>query len=96
GNGNGYVLTFGDKRVYVAGDTEFIPEMKELKGIDVAFLPVNQPYTMTPEQAVQAAKAIRPAVLYPYHHSFGESEAGKIPGLLKDEPGIEIRLRNQK
>jgi L-ascorbate metabolism protein UlaG (beta-lactamase superfamily) len=63
GDGNGYILTFADKRVYVAGDTENIPEMKSLKKIDVAFLPMNLPYTMTPEMVAEAAKAFRPKVL---------------------------------
>ena len=67
GEGNGYVITFGDTRVYVAGDTENIPEMKGLEDIAVAFLPMNVPYTMTPEMAADAAKAFRPGILYPYH-----------------------------
>jgi len=96
GNGNGYVLTFGDKRIYVAGDTENIPEMKALKGIDVAFLPMNQPFTMTPEQVADAAKTIMPAVLYPYHYGFGDTDTGRIVDLLKDEPEIEVRLRGGK
>jgi L-ascorbate metabolism protein UlaG (beta-lactamase superfamily) len=91
GNGNGYVITFGDKKVYVAGDTENIPEMKQLKGIDIAFLPMNLPYTMTPEMAADAASACRPKILYPYH--FGETDVAKLQTLLKDEKGIEIRLR---
>jgi L-ascorbate metabolism protein UlaG (beta-lactamase superfamily) len=92
GNGNGYVLAFGDTRVYVAGDTENIPEMKSLKGIDVAFLPMNLPYTMTPEQAADAAKVIRPKILYPYH--YGNTDTGKLVDLLKDAPGIEVRIRD--
>jgi len=96
GNGNGYVLTFGDKRIYVAGDTENIPEMKALKGIDVAFLPMNQPFTMTPEQVADAAKAMQPSVLYPYHYRFGDTDSSKIVDLLKDEPAIEVRLRDRK
>ena len=64
----GYILTIGGTRIYIAGDTELTPEMKALKDIDVAFLPVNQPYTMTVEQAVEAVKAIRPAIFYPYHY----------------------------
>ncbi|MBN2320978.1 MAG: MBL fold metallo-hydrolase [Acidobacteria bacterium] len=94
GNGNGYILTFGDKRIYVAGDTENVPEMKALKGIDVAFLPMNQPYTMTPEQVADAARAMMPRILYPYHYRFGETDTGKLVDLLKDEPGIEVRLRD--
>ena len=93
GNGNGYVLSFGDKRVYVAGDTENIPEMKGLSGIDVAFLPMNLPYTMTPEMAADAAKSFRPKVLYPYH--FGETDTSKIVELLKGS-GIAVRIRPMK
>ncbi|MEJ2246344.1 MAG: MBL fold metallo-hydrolase [Acidobacteriota bacterium] len=92
GNGNGYILTFADKRVYVAGDTENVPEMKELKGIDVAFLPMNLPFTMTPEQVADAAKAMKPKVLYPYH--FGKSDTAKLVELLKDEQEIEVRIRD--
>jgi L-ascorbate metabolism protein UlaG (beta-lactamase superfamily) len=93
GNGNGYILTFGDKRIYVAGDTENIPEMKTLKNIEAAFLPMNQPYTMTPEQVVDAAKAFRPRVLYPYHYQFGDSDTGKLADLMKGEKDIELRIR---
>jgi L-ascorbate metabolism protein UlaG (beta-lactamase superfamily) len=94
GRGNGYVLTFGDKRVYVAGDTENIPEMAALKDIDVAFLPMNLPYTMTPEMVAAAAKVIRPKILYPYH--FGDTDTSKLVALLKDEKGIEVRVRDMK
>jgi L-ascorbate metabolism protein UlaG (beta-lactamase superfamily) len=93
GVGNGYVIAFGDKRVYVAGDTENIPEMKELKGIDIAFLPMNVPYTMTPEMTADAALSLRPKILYPYH--FGDTDTSKIVELLKDS-GIEVRLRRMK
>jgi len=92
GNGNGYVLTFGDKRVYIAGDTENVAEIKALKNIDVAFLPMNQPYTMTPEQVADVASAMQPKVLYPYH--FGNTDTSKLAGLLKDEKGIEVRIRD--
>jgi len=94
GNGNGYVITFGDKRVYVAGDTENIPEMKDLKQIDIAFLPMNLPYTMAPEQAAEAAKSFGPKILYPYH--FGNSDTAALAGLLKDEKGIEVRIRDMQ
>ena len=90
GSGNGYVLTFGDKRVYVAGDTENTPEMKTLPDIYCAFLPMNLPYTMTPEMVADAAKAMRPKILYPYH--MGETDTSIIDGLLKDS-GIDVRLR---
>ncbi len=94
GNGNGYVITFGNKRVYVAGDTENTPEMKALKRIDIAFLPMNLPYTMTPEMVADAARAFRPRVLYPYH--FGSTDTAALVQLLKDETGIEVRIRNLK
>jgi L-ascorbate metabolism protein UlaG (beta-lactamase superfamily) len=92
GEGNGYVLTFGDKRVYVAGDTENTPEMKALEDIDIAFLPMNLPYTMTPEMVADAARAFKPAVLYPYH--YGSTEPAKLVELLSDAPGIEVRVRD--
>ena len=91
GVGNGYVLHFGDKKVYVAGDTENIPEMSDLKDIDVAFLPMNRPYTMTPEMVAEAARRFRPKILYPYH--YGDTDTGKLVELLKDEEDIEVRIR---
>jgi len=94
GRGNGYVLTFGDTRIYVAGDTENVPEMKALEQIAVAFLPMNLPYTMTPEMVADAARAFRPRVLYPYH--FGETDTARLVALLKDEKGIEVRIRRMK
>jgi L-ascorbate metabolism protein UlaG (beta-lactamase superfamily) len=94
GVGNGYVITFGDKRVYVAGDTENVPEMKELKDIDVAFLPMNLPYTMTPEMVADAAKSFKPKILYPYH--YGDTDTNKIVELLKADKGIEVRIRKMK
>jgi len=91
GVGNGYVLTFGDARVYVAGDTENISEMKALRDIDCAFLPMNLPYTMTPEMVADAAQAIQPKILYPYH--FGASDTARLVELLSDQQGIEVRIR---
>jgi L-ascorbate metabolism protein UlaG (beta-lactamase superfamily) len=91
GIGNGYIMTFGDKRVYVAGDTENIPEMKELQDVDIAFLPMNLPYTMTPEMVADAAQAIQPKILYPYH--FSDTDTSKIVDLLSEQPGIEVRIR---
>jgi L-ascorbate metabolism protein UlaG (beta-lactamase superfamily) len=91
GSGNGYVITFGDTRVYVAGDTEDTPEMMALDGIDIAFLPMNLPYTMTPEMVAEAARAFRPRVLYPYH--FGETNTDELVSLLAGEEGIEVRVR---
>ena len=91
GIGNGYILTFGEKRVYIAGDTENTPEMKALKNIDVAFLPMNLPYTMTPEMVADAARAFKPRILYPYH--YGNTDTSKLVELLKDEKDIEVRIR---
>lgn len=91
GEGNGYVFTFGDKKVYVAGDTENIPEMKNLKNIDIAFLPMNLPYTMTPEMVANAAKMFKPAILYPYH--YGKTDTSILVDLLKDDKDIEVRIK---
>ena len=91
GNGNGYVLTLDGLRIYIAGDTEDIPEMAELKDIDVAFLPCNQPYTMTPDQCVHAAQMVRPKVLIPYH--FGETDITALPDRL---PGMKVLLRQMQ
>lgn len=91
GEGNGYVLTFGNVRVYVAGDTENIPEMAHLKNIDYAFLPMNLPYTMTPQMVADAATAFQPKVLYPYH--YGYTNVQDLVSLLKDQKDIEVRVR---
>ena len=93
GSGIGYVLTIGGKKFYVAGDTENTPEMKSLKNIDVAFLPMNLPYTMTPAMVADAALAFKPKILYPYH--FGETDTNEILKLLKDS-GIDVRIRSLK
>lgn len=89
----GYVLTIGGTRIYIAGDTENTPEMKALEGIDIAFLPVNQPYTMTVDQAADAVKALRPAVFYPYH--YGQTDqTTDIDRLVHALEGItEVRVR---
>lgn len=87
---NGYILTFGGKRVYIAGDTEGTPEMKALKEIDIAFLPINLPYTMPPSEAAEAARAFKPKVLYPYHQ--GKSDPQEVKKLLADEKAIEVRV----
>jgi len=94
GIGNGYVISFGDKRVYIAGDTENTPEMKALKDIDIAFLPMNLPYTMTPEMVADAAKAFKPKALYPYH--YGSTDPEKLVALLKDNSEIQVRIRKMK
>jgi L-ascorbate metabolism protein UlaG (beta-lactamase superfamily) len=92
GRGNGYILTLGGKRIYISGDTECIPEMKNLKSIDVAFLCMNLPYTMPTEEAAECVKAFRPKVLYPYH--YGQSDLKPLIETLKNEKGIEVRIRN--
>ncbi|MBI3986247.1 MAG: MBL fold metallo-hydrolase [Lentisphaerae bacterium] len=94
GEGNGYVLTFGDKRIYVAGDTENTPEMKLLQQIDCAFLPMNLPYTMTPEMVADAARVFKPKILYPYH--FGDTDPAKLKELLAGTPDVEVRIRRMK
>lgn len=90
GRGNGYVLTFGATRVYIAGDTEPTPEMLALKNIDVAFLPMNLPYTMTPQQAAEAVHQFKPKIVYPYHYR-GQDTAAFARLVGKD---AEVRLRN--
>ncbi len=94
GQGNGYVLTFADKRVYIAGDTENTPEMKALRNIDIAFLPMNLPYTMTPEMVADAALALRPKILYPYH--YGDTDISRIVALLKGSKDIDVRIRKMR
>lgn len=91
GRDNGYVLTLDGYRIYIAGDTEDIPEMAGLKDIDLAFLPCNQPYTMTVEQLVHAAKVIQPKVLIPYHYS--RTDISSVPELL---PGMDVRIRQMQ
>ena len=91
GEGNGYVILFGDKKVYIAGDTENIPEMKALQHIDIAFLPMNLPYTMTPEMVADAARLFRPKVLYPYHYS--NTDTSIIKALLKEEKDIKVIIK---
>lgn len=94
GEGNGYILTFGNKRVYIAGDTENIPEMLRFRPISIAFLPMNLPYTMTPEMVKDAALMIDPKILYPYH--FGKTDTSLIIDLLKERPSIEVRIRKME
>lgn len=94
GVGNGYIITFGDKRVYIAGDTEKIPEMNELSDIDVAFLPVRLPETMTVEMAADAVKVMKPKIFYPYN--YGGTDLTELTELLKGQSDTEIRIRNMK
>ena len=79
----GYIINIGGSRIYIAGDTENIPEMSNLKKINVAFLPVNQPFTMTVEQAAAAVKTIRPKIFYPYHYSNQNGQASDMKELTK-------------
>jgi L-ascorbate metabolism protein UlaG (beta-lactamase superfamily) len=93
GEGNGYVMTFGSLKVYVAGDTELTPEMAKLKNIDIAFLPIGLPYTMAPAMAVEAAKTLRLKILYPYH--FNNSNPEDVVRALLGSP-VEVRVRSLK
>jgi L-ascorbate metabolism protein UlaG (beta-lactamase superfamily) len=91
GRGNGYILTLGGKRLYIAGDTECTPEMRALKNIDIAFVPMNLPYTMPPAEAAECVRAFKPKVVYPYHHRGQNTEEFKTA--LAGEK-IEVRLLN--
>ena len=93
GRDNGYIFTIDGLRIYIAGDTEDIPEMSRIKDIDVAFLPCNQPYTMTPEQLANAARMINPKVLYPYH--YGNTPVEQMQKLL-EETTTDVRIRNMQ
>ena len=91
GVGNGYVINFGNVKVYIAGDTENIREMKNLKGINIAFLPMNLPYTMTPAMVADAVQTFNPKILYPYHT--GNTDVNELVELLKDKKDCEVRVR---
>ena len=91
GRGNGYVLNVGDKRIYFSGDTEVQPEMKALKDIDVAFITMNLPYTMSPNEAAEGVKHFRPKVVYPYHYRGADLKV--FVDALEGEKEIEVRLR---
>lgn len=96
GQFNGYVLTMGGKRIYIAGDTEATPEMKALKNIDVAFLPMNLPYTMTPQEAAAGARAFKPKIVYPYHYRYPFTKPNNNPQQFVqalEGSGIQVRLR---
>jgi L-ascorbate metabolism protein UlaG (beta-lactamase superfamily) len=92
GRGNGYVLTLGNKRLYISGDTEETPEMRALKDIDIAFVCMNLPYTMDVDQAAKAVRAFHPKVVYPYHYRGSDLEHFKQ--LLKTDAGTEVRIRD--
>jgi L-ascorbate metabolism protein UlaG (beta-lactamase superfamily) len=89
GRGNGYIVTLGGKRIYFAGDTECVPEIKALKNIDVAFMPMNLPYTMPPAEAADCVKAFKPKIVYPYH--FMGQKPEEFEAALKGS-GIEVRI----
>lgn len=93
GRDNGYVLNLDGLRIYIAGDTEDIPEMSNLKDIDIAFLPCNQPYTMTPGQLSNAARMFSPKVIYPYHYS--DTPIEQVKELLNDTK-IHVKIRAMK
>ena len=90
GRDNGFILSLDGLRIYVAGDTEDIPEMADIKNIDIAFLPCNQPYTMTVDQLVRVAKIIKPKVLFPYHYN--DTPVSKARLSLSGS-GIDVRIR---
>jgi len=89
GVGNGYILNLGEKRIYISGDTACTPEMKALRDIDIAFVCMNLPYTMPPEEAAECVNAFRPAVVYPYHHRGSDLELFKRKVTA---PGVEVRI----
>jgi L-ascorbate metabolism protein UlaG (beta-lactamase superfamily) len=91
GRGNGYILTLGGKRIYFSGDTECTPEMQALKNIDVAFLPMNMPTTMTPAEVVDCVKAFQPKIFYPYHYEGQKRDEALTKAFLKDT-STEIRV----
>jgi L-ascorbate metabolism protein UlaG (beta-lactamase superfamily) len=91
GRGNGYIVTLGDKRIYLAGDTECTPEMKALRNIDVAFVPMNLPYTMPPNEAADCVKAFKPKIVYPYHYMGSDL---KVFENALNGSGVEVRIRD--
>ena len=97
GRDNGYVLTMGGKRVYIAGDTEDTAEMRALKGIDIAFLPMNLPYTMSVAKAADAIRQFKPKIVYPYHYRSGDgtkADMEELKRLVGEQSGVEIRSRD--
>lgn len=93
GRDNGYILTIDGLRTYIAGDCEPIEEMSEIKDIDIAFLPCNLPFTMTPEQCAEAARIVKPAVLFPYH--YGDTQINRVADLLEGS-GMDVRIRSYR
>jgi len=94
GRDNGYILTLGKVRIYIAGDTEDIPEMANIKNIDIAFMPANQPYTMTPRQLDNAVEMVKPKILYPYH--FGGTNVTELEKIGTENKDTEVRIRRME
>lgn len=94
GRGNGYIITLGGKRLYFAGDTECTPEMKAIRNIEVAFVPMNMPFTMTPAEAADCVKAIEPKIVYPYHYEGQKNDEAFFRAFLKGTQ-IEARVQTQ-
>jgi L-ascorbate metabolism protein UlaG (beta-lactamase superfamily) len=92
GRGNGYIVTWADQRIYISGDTECIPEMRDLEHIDIAFVTMNLPFTMTPQEAAECVRAFRPRVVYPYHYRGQNPE--EFRDALADVAGVDVRLRD--
>jgi L-ascorbate metabolism protein UlaG (beta-lactamase superfamily) len=96
GRGNGYIVNFGGKNIYLSGDTSDIPEMRTLKGIDVAFVCMNLPYTMDVDAAASAVIDFKPGIVYPYHYrgQGGLSDVDKFKSLVNaGAPKVDVRLR---
>ncbi|MBA7592046.1 hypothetical protein ES708_34219 [subsurface metagenome] len=94
GECNGYILTFGDKRVYIASETENIPELKEISDIDISFIAMDAIFNLTPEEAVDAVKAYRPKVIYPYHYA--NADLTPFIDAFNDIREIEVRIRDMR
>jgi L-ascorbate metabolism protein UlaG (beta-lactamase superfamily) len=94
GRGNGYIVTLDGVRIYIAGDTSCTPELKALKAVDVAFLPMNLPFTMSPEDAAACARAFRPAIVYPYHYLGRDLGAPSVFAKAMQGSGIDVRIRD--
>ena len=97
GRDNGYIVTIGDRRLYMSGDTGDIAEMRGLENIDIAFVAMNIPYTMSVDQAASAIREFKPSIVYPYHYRNGDgsfADFGRLQGLIGDDLAIELRLRD--
>jgi len=92
GWGNGYLLEIGSREIYFAGDTDCIPEMREMFGVYIAFIPMREPYTMSAAEAAECVRLLQPSIVYPYHH--GDNDPFTMARLLKDVKDIEVRVRS--